>query len=275
MTPPPRTDLLIDTFDSSWATVREVALAAETAGLDGVWVHDHLSGAIRGHDHVLEAGTLLAALAATVPRVVLGPLVLNVNNRDPFLLAQLVATLQQVAEGRLIVGLGAGAAPIHPAADEQRMVGRFPQPDGVRRRQVVEHLAVLRNLWGDDDTDLRGEFHTVRRARGFLSPEPTPPIIVGVSGFQMAQLAGRVADGINVHALTRGRDALIRHARTTADGMGHGADFLVTVSVPWELAWLDPDSDDRGALVSAGVDRVIVVSPPGIQPDAVARAVGR
>lgn len=262
----PAVDLLIDTFDASWAEVRDVAVAAEAAGFDGLWVHDHLSGSIRGQRHVLEAGTVLAALAATVPRVMLGPLVANVNNRDPALLAILTATLQQVAEGRLLLGLGAGAAPIHPAGEEQSMVGRFPQPDPVRRRQVVEHLAVLRNLWRGEDTDLRGEFHTIRRASGFLRPDPKPPVIIGAAGWQMARLAGRVGDGINVRAELRNRDALLRHARDTAAGMGHPGEFLTTVSARWEPQWLDPDSDERGALAEVGVDRLVLIGPPGLSP---------
>src|SRR5689334_6332264 len=102
-------DVLIDTFEGHWNEVREGAIAAEQAGLAGVWLNDHLAGSVEGASRVLECWTTLTALAATVPRITVGSLVLNVANRDAGTLAVMAATLQEVSTGRLLLGLGAGA----------------------------------------------------------------------------------------------------------------------------------------------------------------------
>ena len=104
-----RVDVLLETFGTSWPEVRNGAQAAEQAGFDGVWLNDHLAGSVQGSSQVLECWTVLSALAASVPRITIGSLVLNVANRDPFTLAVMAATLQHVSGGRLILGLGAGA----------------------------------------------------------------------------------------------------------------------------------------------------------------------
>src|SRR5215831_10431523 len=97
--------------------MRAAALAAEEAGFDGIWTWDHL----RDPDGpsgpgVPEALTALAALAEATRRVALGPLVLNVANRHPGLLANMAATIQTVSGGRLLLGIGAGGSKRTPYA---------------------------------------------------------------------------------------------------------------------------------------------------------------
>src|ERR1700722_6650723 len=131
-------DVLLETFGARWSEVRQGALAAEQAGLDGVWLNDHLAGSVEGASHVLECWTVLSALAAEVPRIALGPLVLNVANRDPGTLAVMAATLQHVSKGRLVIGLGAGAGPGTSYATEQRALGHGVPAAPERRRAVQD-----------------------------------------------------------------------------------------------------------------------------------------
>ena len=72
---------------------------------------------------MLECWTVLSALAGTVPRVVLGPLVLNVANRDAGTLAVMAATLQEVSGGRLILGIGAGGRSGTPYGSNRKRGG--------------------------------------------------------------------------------------------------------------------------------------------------------
>ncbi len=96
-----RIDLLLDPFGETWRDVREGAVAAADEGFDGVWLYDHLAGGVHRQNRVLECWTTLTAIAATVPAIAIGPMVLNVANRDPAMLAVMSPTLQEVAGGRL------------------------------------------------------------------------------------------------------------------------------------------------------------------------------
>ncbi len=135
-----RVDLLLDSFGVRWPELRDAARTAAESGFAGIWTYDHLDGHVYDADRVLECWTVLTALATTVPDVVIGPMVLNVANRHPGVLAAMAATLQEVSGGRLLLGLGAGAQPGTPYAREQQTIGR-PVLGDAQRRAEVEHCA--------------------------------------------------------------------------------------------------------------------------------------
>jgi alkanesulfonate monooxygenase SsuD/methylene tetrahydromethanopterin reductase-like flavin-dependent oxidoreductase (luciferase family) len=249
-----RVDVLLDPFGARWADFRDGALAAADAGFDGVWTWDHLAGSVHGAPSVLESWTALSALAAVVPTVTLGPLVLNVANRDPGTLAVMAATLQEISGGRLLLGIGAGGGGDTPYGREQLAFGR-PLGDDPSRRAAVEHaIGVLRRTW-------TGEIGGVR---GFGRPDPPPPIVVGAFGPKMAELAGRAGDGINTQAGHPRLAELAAIARQAHAGAGHDPDrFLVTAFAGMARQWLAPDGPARSRLAEQRVDRLILlVSPP-------------
>jgi alkanesulfonate monooxygenase SsuD/methylene tetrahydromethanopterin reductase-like flavin-dependent oxidoreductase (luciferase family) len=213
-------DFLFDPFGATWPEVRDGARAVAAEGFNGVWLYDHLAGSVHGQDRVLECWTTLAALAAAVPDIAIGPMVLNVANRDPGTLAVMAATLQEVSGGRLLLGLGAGGGRLTPYAAEQRALGRAVAGDAARRAAVAAAVTTLRSVWSG----------TVEGVGGFLRPQPSPPVILGGFGPKMADLAGRVADGINVPG-GPGLPGLLDVARQARVGAGRDwASFVVTVS---------------------------------------------
>jgi alkanesulfonate monooxygenase SsuD/methylene tetrahydromethanopterin reductase-like flavin-dependent oxidoreductase (luciferase family) len=238
-------DVLFDPFDGDWAGVREGAIAAEQAGFDAVWLWDHLAGSIHRAHRVLECWTTLTAIAAVVPRIEVGSMVLNVANRDAGTLAVMAATLQEVSGGRLLLGLGAGGGRDTPYAAEQEALGRTVADNPTRRHAVEAAIAQLREVWSG----------TAGGVGGFLRPEPPPPVIVGGFGPRMAELAGRVGDGLNTPAGPALAD-LIRTARDAHESAGRDpAAFVVTVSA-------DPSPRTRARLADIGVDRVVTYVPP-------------
>jgi alkanesulfonate monooxygenase SsuD/methylene tetrahydromethanopterin reductase-like flavin-dependent oxidoreductase (luciferase family) len=246
-------DVLLDPFGASWDDMRTAALTAEQEGFDGVWTWDHLAGSVHRAPGVLECWTTLTALAATVPRVAIGPLVLNVANRDPGTLAVMAATLQQVSGGRLILGLGAGGGLDTPYAAEQQALGRPVAGDAGRRRQLEAAVATLREVW----TGRAGG------ASGFLRPEPAPKIVVGAFGPKMAELAGRVGDGINLQAGHPELDRLAGIARDAFRKRGKEPDgFVVTAFAGLDGRWVTTGGGPRARLDAAGVDRLILLVGP-------------
>jgi alkanesulfonate monooxygenase SsuD/methylene tetrahydromethanopterin reductase-like flavin-dependent oxidoreductase (luciferase family) len=247
-------DLLVDPFDATWPQVRDLAVAAEDRGWDGIWTWDHLSGTTHRQEHVLEGWTLLSALASVTSRVALGPLVLNPANRDAALVAQMAATLQEVTGGRLLLGLGAGTGPTGPYAPEQVAVGHEPAHDPDRRAALVDYIGVLRDAWSGSLGGLGG----------FLQPEPVPPLIVAAFGPKLGAIAGHVGDGLNTHAGLPGLEALVDSARAAAPDPDR---FLVTTFAGLAPEWLDPASPERRRLDAVGNDRLLLVARPGHDPD--------
>jgi alkanesulfonate monooxygenase SsuD/methylene tetrahydromethanopterin reductase-like flavin-dependent oxidoreductase (luciferase family) len=238
-------DLLLETFDTSWPEVREGALIAEGSGFAGVWVNDHLAGSVAGASHVLECWTVLSALAVEVPRIGLGPLVLNGANRDPATLAVMAATLQHVSGGRLVLGLGAGARAGSTYAIEQEALGRRVVGDAARRRGVEEAIAQLHRVWSG----------AVPPASGFLQPRPVPPIVIAANGPKMAELAGRLGDGICV-PVGPGLADLIDVGRRAWSGSNRGHPHLLTTAL------LSSWSQQTRLPVGLDLDRLIVYAAP-------------
>lgn len=158
----------------TFAQVRELARACEAAGLDGVWVPDHLVSLRPDGETPLECTTLLAALAATTT-LRIGPLVLALPLRAHALLALQMRTLAALAPGRLVLGVGLGGFTYRRAA----------RALGVTARDDAERAATL----ADD----------VARLRASVQEDAAQPVPVWLGGRSRAVLdaAARVADGWN------------------------------------------------------------------------------
>jgi len=152
-----------------------MAERAEAGGFDSVWIGDSLTARPR-HEPL----TLLAAVAGRTRRVRLGTAVLLPALRPPVVLAHIVGTLDRVAEGRLILGVGiaADAPPIRKefaaaGVPFERRVGRF-----------LETLEICRALWSRDGVSFRGKHFTLEDVT--MEPKPQrpggPPIWIGGSG---------------------------------------------------------------------------------------------
>lgn len=267
-------DLLLIPMGARYPEMRAAAVAAEEAGFDGLWTWDHLRDTDTDDGPgVPEAWTVLTALAEATQRIALGPLVLNVANRHPGLLANMAATLQQVSGGRLLLGIGAGGSRRTPYATEQYALGLDVAPDPARAECVVEAIQVMRRLWSGDSSNFDGASYRLQRPTGFLRSDPPPPIIVGGFGPRMAAIAGRHADGFNtqaVHPQLADLAALARdeHAKAGRDPAG----FIMTVFAGLDDRWLRADSRARQTLARVGVTRLILLTSPPYDTTAIRRA---
>ncbi len=271
-----KTDLLLIPMSARWSDLRAAAMAAEEAGFDGLWTWDHLRDPDADSDTgVPEAMTVLAALAEVTQRIALGPLVLNVANRHPGLLANMAATIQQVSGGRLLLGLGAGGHRRLPYAAEQQMLGLNVEPDAARAQRVAEASQILRRLWSGDGTSFTGTHYRLERPSGYLRADPPPPVIVGGFGPRMAAVAGRHADGFNTQAGHPRLKELLEIARREHAAAGRDpARFMATAFAGLDARWLPADSSHRGSLARLGLDRLILLVSPPFDADQI-RAAGR
>lgn len=152
-----------------------MAERAEAVGFDSVWIGDSITARPR-HEPL----TLLAAVAARTRRVRLGTGVLLPALRNPVVLAHVVATLDRVAEGRIILGVGIAADT--PAIRKEFAAVGMPFERRVGR--FLETLEICRALWRRDGVSFSGKHFTLDNAT--VEPKPHrpggPPIWIGGSG---------------------------------------------------------------------------------------------
>jgi alkanesulfonate monooxygenase SsuD/methylene tetrahydromethanopterin reductase-like flavin-dependent oxidoreductase (luciferase family) len=261
-----KTDLLFIPMGAQVGQLRAAAIAAQAAGFDGAWTWDHLRST-GGEGPCPEAMTTLAMFAEAAPKLTVGPLVLNVINRHPAVLANAAATLQEASGGRFILGIGAGGGVRTPYETEQRMAGQEVGRDPRRAGRVIEAIQVIKRLWAGDSSDFEGRYYQLKGPRGFMRPATPPPIVVGAFGPRMADVAGRFGDGLNTQAGHPQLGRMIEIARDAREQSGRDpAELLVTVFTGLGEGWLKPGSRNRQAMEQLGVDRLILLIGPPFDP---------
>lgn len=168
--------------DNVYDVARELALEAESLGVDSVWLMDHLFQipvVAPETDPILDCWIGLAGLAAHTSRIRIGTLVAAAGFRPPSILAKMTATLDVLSHGRLIVGIGAGWCDW-----EHRAYGLAFPPIGERMERLEESIRILRALWSDERATFRGKHFQVENAVCAPKPlqRPHPPLLIGGSG---------------------------------------------------------------------------------------------
>ena len=148
---------------------------------------------------ILEGWTLLTAVAAVTKNLQLGTLVTPPFFRNPAMLAKQVATIDHIAGGRVIMGLGAGW--FQP---EFEAYGNPFPPLGSRMRGLDECVQILKSMWSEETTTFEGEHFQVKDALCEPKPPRRPPILIGGTGEKVLMgIAVRHADIWNNMAVTQ------------------------------------------------------------------------
>jgi len=180
-----------------WSTLLAQTRAGEAAGWDGMWLADHfMPNTDSGTGDVQECLSLLAALAATVPRIRLGSLVLGNTYRHPAVVANQARTIDEISGGRFVLGMGAGWQ-----KNEHAKFGIDLPPAPELLRRFDEALQVLRGLRDTERATFAGEFYTITDAP--MSPKAPGPlsILIGGGGEKvMPRIVAHWADEWNVWA---------------------------------------------------------------------------
>ena len=179
-----------------WREVRELARLAEDVGFDSIWVVDHFLYLLDGEEAARgawEGWSLLSALAACTRRAELGTLVLGMGFRNPALLAKMAETVDDISEGRLILGIGAGYHDF-----EYRAFGFATDHKFARFREGIE---IVSTLLKKGAIDFDGKYYQARecelRPRGPRAEGP--PILVGTIGPKTMRLMAKYADMWNAY----------------------------------------------------------------------------
>jgi F420-dependent oxidoreductase-like protein len=276
----------------TWPEWLALAEACEEHAIPALFRSDHYANLSGQHPQrgSLDAWATLSSLAAVTSTLRLGTLVSPATFRHPSQLAKVVATADQVSDGRIELGIGAGwHQPEHDAYG-------FPFPPTATRMDVLEEqLHVVLGNWGDGPFSFHGKHYDVRDLDALPKPvqRPHPPLIMGGSGGpRSASLAAQFADEYNTpfpsiddvlerrgriaEACERaGRDPIPFSIMTTVivgadpsevrdrlrrlgERMGQDADALQASPPPsWVLGTVDQAVEQLQALSEAGVARVM------------------
>ncbi len=239
-------DLVLSPLGASIGGMVEAAQVAEDSGFDGVWTFDHFSGDAFGAPHSRDPFVTLAAIAMATERVTLGVLVANMVNRHPVALASAMNSLQSMAPGRVLCGVGSGAVAGSRYAGEQVALGRELLGATDRATWLRETVEGVRAVWSGDDLD--GEFVTISGLVRVVDDQPPPPIFIGASGEATVRVAAEIADGVNIRMTSSFADRV-----ATVRATGPSDDFDISVFDALDLE--HPTGGDLAPLVDLGVDR--------------------
>jgi F420-dependent oxidoreductase-like protein len=193
----------------------QIVQAADHAGVDTVWVADHLLQAdpTAGPDQteMYEAYTVLGYVAARTERVRLGTMVTAATLRAPALLVKAITTLDVLTGGRAWLGIGAG---YHTG--EAEALGLPLPPTAERFDRLEETLQIANQMWAGDDTSFEGRYYRLRHPADSPGPvqRPRPPILIGGTGERRTlRLVAQYADACNLFDIPDGGQT-IRHKLT-------------------------------------------------------------
>lgn len=254
----------------SFDDIHAITAHCERTGWDGVYFADHFMP--NGADSTpldgdtLECWSVIAALAATVPRLRLAPLVTSVTYRHPAVLANIAAAVDQVSQGRLTLGGGAGWQ-----ANEHAAYGIELGTVTERMDRFEEAVQILRSLLSQPRTTFSGQYFQLRDAPCQPAPvQDRMPILIGGGGERRTlRIAARYADHWNAwttpdllahkvsvlraHCEEAGRDPAEIHVSTQA---------LLFLST--DEKWLEKKRQEAGG-------RPVIVGNPAEAADIIAR----
>jgi probable F420-dependent oxidoreductase len=177
--------------------VLDLARMADAEGWYGLWFADHYMPNT-GDETVLpgdvhECWAMLPAIAAVTERIRIGPLVAPTSVHHPAVLANRAATIDQISNGRMVLGVGAGWQ-----INEHHAYGIELQNAGPRVTRFEEAIQIMRSLLADDRTDFHGEYYDITDAPCSPKPVQSPlPILVGTGSPRMLRITARHADEWN------------------------------------------------------------------------------
>ncbi|WP_119459980.1 TIGR03619 family F420-dependent LLM class oxidoreductase [Rhodospirillaceae bacterium SYSU D60014] len=161
----------------------------EELGFDSLWVWDHILLGVDPHFPIIDALSLLTAVAARTRKIRLGTGILILPLRNPLVLAKQLSSIDQISKGRFILGTAAGWY--------KREFDAVGVPFEKRGKIMDQNLEIMTRLWTEDKVE--GEYppYNLRSSVMFPKPvqKPRPPILIGGYVDRVLKRAALAGDG--------------------------------------------------------------------------------
>jgi alkanesulfonate monooxygenase SsuD/methylene tetrahydromethanopterin reductase-like flavin-dependent oxidoreductase (luciferase family)/predicted kinase len=221
------------------AWLRDMAAAAEEAGLAGLALMDHLiqiPQVGRAWDPIPEPWVTLGALAASTSRLQLGTLVTPVTFRAPGITAKAAATLSALTGGRAFVGVGAGWW------EREHTAYGLGFPSARARFDALElGIETMKALWAPGTKPYAGQRVSLPETTSYPRPVGDIPVIVGGGGDRTLRIAARLGDGCNVPSDEAGLAKVARYLALVTEA---GRDRSTVHATVLDLPLVGSDRDD-------------------------------
>lgn len=259
--------------DLRWPDARDRWRDAEARGFTTAWTYDHLSWRALRDDPWLGAVPLLAAIAGATSTLRIGTLVTSPNFRHPALLAKDVMTLDEISDGRIDLGIGAGGAGF-----DSHVLGAEPPSLPHRAARFEDFVAALDLLLREPAASYEGAFFTAVESRTYpgCTQQPRVPFTIAAAGPRAQRVAARhgqtwvtfgpVAGAESpqewydaVAAQVEGLDRACAEARRDPAHLRRLA--LVSLDLPWAQSTVAQWEEFSGRLTELGFTDVAVHWP--------------
>ena len=245
-----------------------LATRAEELGFDSVWASDHVFNVSYVYERLgnrpyYDPLSILSYVAAITENLVLGTSVLVLPYHNPMRLAKAAATLDVMSGGRLSLGVGVGVI-----EQELNALGSpFPQRGAITN----ESIAIMKELWTQDDPSFQGEFYSFSGMK--FSPKPVQkphiPLLIGGTSRAAIRRAARMGNGWHPTAMPPEElSENIQYLRRQTQAAGRDdSEVPVSISVPMQGGRagrfaLGTDPEEIGPKVEAfaglGVERMVI-----------------
>lgn len=171
--------------NENYQKLTKSAKKAENQGFDSLWVADMYSK---------DVYVTLSALALSTKRILLGTSVTNPYSRHPFHIAQAISSVNELSNGRAILGIGCGS--------KKNLLDPLSIDRKLPIQTVKESIIVIKKLLMGEQTSFKGKTIILKDVKLNMNPNINIPIYIGARGSKMLRLAGEIADGVIISSLT-------------------------------------------------------------------------
>jgi len=180
--------------DQRWRQAARRWQRAEELGFDHAWTYDHLGWRTLVDGPWFDAVPTLTAAATVTSRIPLGTLVASPNFRHPVSFARQLTALDDISNGRILLGLGAGAG---GTSFDTKVLGEPELTPGARVDRFAEFATLLDQLLRTDHVTWSGRYYTAVDARNLPGclQQPRIPFVMAANGRRSIALAARLGDG--------------------------------------------------------------------------------